>query len=149
MTHTFHGTVKISGGAFNGDTAALAGVEACIVEGSKGDVTLSNLAVARIGDNDYASLSDAIAAAQDGDTITLLKDATLDNGVANEGSKARKVTIRGAGAQTVDVVARAINAEGGMLNYQRGSKFTFENVKIKAGEGSFDGIVCDALTFTD
>ena len=149
VTHTFHGKVEISGGAFNGDTAALAGVKACIEEGSEGKVTLSNLAVARIGDNDYASLSDAIAAAQDGDTITLLKDATLDNGVANEGSKARKVTIRGDGAQTVDVVARAFNAEGGMLNYQRGSEFTFENVKIKAGEGSFDGIVCDALTFTD
>lgn len=34
-----------------------------------------------------------------------------------------------------------------MLNYQRGSSFTFKNMKIQAGEGNFDGIVCDELTY--
>ena len=33
------------------------------------------------------------------------------------------------------------------MNYQRGSTFTFENLKVKAGEGSFDGIVCDELVY--
>ena len=36
-----------------------------------------------------------------------------------------------------------------MLSYQRGSKFAFENVTVKAGEGNFDGIVCSALTFNN
>mgnify|MGYP004683109029 CR=1 len=72
---------------------------------------------------------------------------TLDNGIANEGTKARDITFVGDGTQTVDVVKNAITAEGGELNYQRGSTFTFENMTIQAGEGSFDGIVCDELTY--
>ena len=72
---------------------------------------------------------------------------TLDNGIANEGTRARDVTFVGDGTQTVDVVKNAITAEGGELNYQRGSTFTFENLTIQAGGGSFDGIVCDELTY--
>ena len=74
---------------------------------------------------------------------------TLDNGIANEGNKSRNVTFIGDGSQTVDVVSNAITAEGGQLNYQRGSSFTFENLTIQAGEGNFDGIVCDELTYKD
>ena len=74
---------------------------------------------------------------------------TLDNGIANEGSKSRNVTFIGDGSQTVDVVTNAITAEGGELNYQRGSSFTFENLTIQAGGGNFDGIVCDELTYKD
>lgn len=72
---------------------------------------------------------------------------TLDNGIANEGAKARNITFVGDGTQTVDVITEAITAEGGQLNYQRGSTFTFENVTVQAGEGSFDGIVCDELVY--
>ena len=74
---------------------------------------------------------------------------TLDNGIANEGDKSRDITFSGDGSQTVDVITSAVSAEGGRLNYQRGSTFTFENLTIQAGEGSFDGIVCDELTFKD
>ena len=77
---------------------------------------------------------------------------TLDNDIANESNnngKSRNVTFIGDGSQTVDVVTNAITAEGGELNYQRGSSFTFENLTIKAGEGNFDGIVCDELTYKD
>ena len=74
-------------------------------------------------------------------------DVELKNGIANEGDNARELTFIGDGTQTFDVITKAINAEGGMLNYQRGSSFTFKNMTIQAGEGSFDGIVCDALTY--
>ena len=72
---------------------------------------------------------------------------TLDNGIANAGDNSRDVTFIGNGSQTVDVITNTVNAEGGQMNYQRGSSFTFENLTIQAGEGSFDGIVCDELTF--
>ena len=72
---------------------------------------------------------------------------TLDNGIANAGDNSRDVTFIGNGSQTVDVITHAVSAEGGQLNYQRGSSFTFENLTIQAGEGNFDGIVCDELTF--
>ncbi len=71
----------------------------------------------------------------------------LKTGLANEGVKARNITIVGNGSQTVDVISGSKNAEGGMLSYQRGSSFTFKNLKIKAGEGNFDGVVCDELVF--
>ena len=71
----------------------------------------------------------------------------LKTGLAHEGVKARNITIVGNGSQTVDVISGSTSAEGGMLSYQRGSSFTFKNVKIKAGEGSYDGIVCDELVF--
>ena len=82
-------------------------------------------------------------------TITLPKNAsvTLDNGIAHEGDKSRTLTFVGDGTQTVDVVSKAIYAENGMLNYQRGSKFTFKNMTVQAGEGAFDGIVCDELVY--
>lgn len=89
-------------------------------------------------------------------TIKLASNMTavLDNGIANadgdseaEQAKRRNLTFIGDGTQTFDVVTKATNAEGGMLNYQRGSSFTFKNMSIKAGEGSFDGVVCDELVY--
>ena len=82
-------------------------------------------------------------------TVVMPKNSkvTLDNGLANEGTKSRDITFVGDGTQTVDVASKATSAEGGMLNYQRGSTFTFENLTIQGGEGSFDGIVCDELVY--
>lgn len=82
-------------------------------------------------------------------TIKLASNMTavLDNGIANEGDKSRNITFVGDGTQTFDVITKATNAEGGMLNYQRGSSFTFKNMSIKAGEGNYDGVVCDELVY--
>ena len=107
---------------------------------------------AQVGGKNYEELSDAIEASNSIDnTITLTKNTTvkLENGVANGSEKRRNITIKGDGTQTVDVITRAISAEGGMLSYQRGSTFTFKNVTIQAGEGSFDGIVCDELVYNN
>lgn len=99
----------------------------------------------------YETLNDAITnASKDGNVSIKLpaeSTVTLDNGIANESANARDLTFVGDGTQTVDVVSKAINAEGGMLNYQRGSKFTFKNMTVQAGEGAFDGIVCDELVY--
>ena len=99
-----------------------------------------------------AEVNDAITNATE-KNVTIAVPAgqttTLDNGIANEGNKSRNVTFIGDGSQTVDVVSNAITAEGGELNYQRGSSFTFENLTIQAGKGNFDGIVCDELTYKD
>lgn len=89
-------------------------------------------------------------------TIKLASNMTavLDNGIANaagvseaEQAKRRNLTFIGDGTQTFDVITKATKAEGGMLNYQRGSSFTFKNMSIKAGEGNFDGVVCDELVY--
>ena len=96
--------------------------------------------------------NDAITNATDKKVnISIASDQTitLDNGIANEGDKSRDITFSGDGSQTVDVITNAVSAENGQLNYQRGSSFTFENLTIQAGEGNFDGIVCDELTYKD
>ena len=93
-------------------------------------------------------LNDGIESATEKDvTVVMPKNSsfTLDNGIAN--GKGKDVTFVGDGTQTVDVVSNAITAEGGQLNYQRGSTFTFENLTIQAGTGTYDGIVCDELTY--
>lgn len=99
----------------------------------------------------YETLNDAITNASKDDNVSIKLPAestvTLDNGIANESAKAKDLTFVGDGTQTVDVVSKAINAEGGMLNYQRGSKFTFKNMTVQAGEGAFDGIVCNELVY--
>lgn len=99
----------------------------------------------------YETLNDAITnASKDGNVSIKLpaeSTVTLDNGIANESAKAKDLTFVGDGTQTVDVVSKAIYAENGMLNYQRGSKFTFKNMTVQAGEGAFDGIVCDELVY--
>ena len=99
---------------------------------------------------DQNEVNDAITNATDKKATIAIpanKEITLDNGIANEGEKSRNITFVGDGSQTIDVITNAISAEGGQLNYQRGSSFTFENLNIQAGEGSFDGIVCDELTY--
>ena len=73
---------------------------------------------------------------------------TLDSGIAHEGTKSRDVIFVGDGSQTVDVAKNAPAAEGAKhLNYQRGSSFTFENLTIENGTDTYDGIVCDELTY--
>ena len=100
--------------------------------------------------NDQSEVNDIITNAT-GKTATIAlpaaKTITLDNGIANAGDNSRDITFVGNGSQTVDVIKNAVSAEGGQLNYQRGSSFTFQNLTIQAGEGSFDGIVADELTY--
>ncbi|MCI5615667.1 MAG: SipW-dependent-type signal peptide-containing protein [Clostridia bacterium] len=83
-------------------------------------------------------------------TVVMPKNSsfTLDNGIANEGTKSRDITFVGDGTQTVDVASKATAAEGANhLNYQRGSTFTFKNLTIENGTDTYDGIVCDELVY--
>ena len=113
---------------------------------------LAETCVAKIGETEYGTLDKAIQAAANAETPTTISlengvTVYLTSGTAHENNNSRNVKIVGNGTQTVDVIQNAVNAEGGMLSYQRGSKFAFENVTVKAGEGNFDGIVCGDLTF--
>ena len=101
---------------------------------------------------DQGGLNDAITAETDKPVVVQLPantTVTLDNGIANEGAKARNITFVGDGTQIMDVTTDDIGENNNKLNYQRGSSFTFENVTVQAGEGNFDGIVCDELTYKD
>lgn len=102
------------------------------------------------GTGAYDDFNDAIKGASNEGNVKVTMPANasveLKNDIANEGN-AKDITFVGNGTQTVDVEAAAVGAEGGRLNYQRGSKFTFKNMTIQAGTGTYDGIVCNELVY--
>lgn len=85
--------------------------------------------VAKIGDVEYASLSKAIDAVQNGGTITLLDDLDLDNGaVLQVGSSKKNFTI--------DLDNHTLRADGAcLIMLHNGSQLTLKN-------GTLDGSRC-------
>ena len=135
--------------SINGISITVVATQDTVENDSFGNTYDANAVYPVVADN-QEEVNDAITHATGGAvaiTVPANKTITLDNDIANAGEKSRDITFIGNGTQKVDVVKKAVAAEGGQLNYQRGSSFTFENLTIQAGEGSFDGIVCDELTY--
>ena len=159
--NTFAGTVGTNGDILLGDyrvgknsnpfTATIVTDQAVMVKSSVAPAYSYNGGTVDVKKADVKASQEAVedAITAGNGTIELAPNGTftLDNGIANEGANSRDITFVGDGTATVDVVTNAVSAEGGMLNYQRGSTFTFENLTIQGGEGSFDGIVCDELVY--
>ena len=159
--NTFVGTIGTNGDILLGDyrvgkesnpfTATIVTDKAVMVKSSVAPAYSYNGGTVDVKKADVKASQEAVedAITAGNGTIELAPNGTftLDNGIANEGANSRNITFVGDGTATVDVVTNAINAEGGKLNYQRGSTFTFENLMIQGGEGSFDGIVCDELVY--
>lgn len=80
--------------------------------------------VAKIGDTKYASLKDALGVANDGDTITLLKDCEL-----SEGDKTIRVEKTGV---TLDLNGFTMTL-GSYLDVVGGNTFTIQNEKSTGG----------------
>lgn len=80
-TTTVKREVKVTGGTFSSDVSAY--VAEGYVQNENGTVEQlgETNAVAKVGDTYYKTLADAVAAVQNGDTITLLKDVDLGNTV--------------------------------------------------------------------
>ena len=92
------GTAAVTGGKFDADISKYV-PDGYIYNGETNTVeqlTVNN-AVAKVGDTYYKTLADAVAAAQDGDTITLLKDAELTSTL----NLAKNITIDGQGKYTI------------------------------------------------
>ena len=91
------GTATVTGGKFDADISAY--VPNGYIQNENGAVeTLGETnAVAKVGGTYYKTLADAVAAAQDGDTITLLKDAELTSTL----NLAKNITIDGQGNYTI------------------------------------------------
>ncbi len=159
--NTFVGTIGTNGDILLGDyrvgkesnpfTATIVTDKAVMVKSSVAPAYSYNGGTVDVKKADVKASQEAVedAITAGNGTIELAPNGTftLDNGIANEGANSRNITFVGDGTATVDVVTNAVSAEGGMLNYQRGSTFTFENLTIQGGEGNFDGIVCDELVY--
>lgn len=143
-------TIEISGGKFSDDSCKDYLAEGHEVKQDGETYTVVEAAVIPVTSQEDLNNAITTGATQgQSATVTLPSNSTftLDNDIANAGSKSRDITFVGDGTQTIDVITKTESAEGGMLNYQRGSSLTFKNMTIQAGEGNFDGIVCDELTY--
>ena len=96
------------------------------------DVTVPTEPVAKIGDTEYPSLREAIDAANVGDTITLLRDLDLGNGLVLLGEKVYKNF-------TLDLDNHTISANGAYLLYMEEQGAAI-NLTIK--NGTLDGSKC-------
>lgn len=112
---TVNGTLKIDSSIKSGDATTVtksANVTLAAPDGylwnAAGELVV---AVAQVGENKYETLAEAIAAAKDGDTVTLLADATEDvtidkNITLDLGGKT--LTNTGAGKATISVKDSAV-----------------------------------------
>lgn len=75
-------TVKVSGGTFSSDVSAYCEKNYYTEQNADNTYTVKSLkdvAVAQIDDTYYKTLADAVAAAKDGETVTLLKNVVLNS----------------------------------------------------------------------
>lgn len=144
-------TIEISGGKFSDDSCKDYLAEGHEVKQDGETYTVVEAAVIPVISQEDLNNAITTGATQgQSATVTLPSNSTftLDNDIANAGSKSRDITFVGDGTQTIDVITNAItSSEGEEMNYQRGSSFTFKNMTIQAGTTPYGGIVCDELTY--
>ena len=97
------------------------------VEATAAGETTESKSVAKIGDATYASLDDALAAAQLGETIELQQDGVI----ATTNTISKAVTIKGNG-NSVEVKSQS-GTNDGRLNISGAGSLTFENAKVSFG----------------
>lgn len=101
-------------------------------------------AVAKIGETTYAKLSDAVTAAAEGDTVTLLKDTTEDvvvdknitldlGGMTLTGKNSGKATLTIAKGATATVKNGSVIGTSSFYNIQNNGTATFETLTATAG----------------
>lgn len=168
--------VAISGGTFvgfdpnvspeqkvDGKTSSFAAPGAGITKNEDGSFTAAAGMTAQILDKDgnsvkaYNTLADAVAAAQDGQTVRLLADVTLDAQIAT----GKAITIDGQSKYTIKTVKKLASADGkaGMFYRTQSAKgtLTFLNVTLDGGgvskiflnEGGAGETVFDGVTSTN
>lgn len=95
-------------------------------------------AVAKIEDKLYASLADAVAAAQDGYTITILGKVAVNPGDLPAQPNNKKLTFKGDGDDELTFV----DSTGYNMYYANGSSLTFDTLTItwKEGDLPYQGI---------
>lgn len=113
--------------------------------------------VAEVGSTKYETLAEAIAAAQDGQTVRLLADVTLDAQIAT----GKAITIDGQSKYTIKAVKKLVSADNkaGMFYRTQSAKgtLTFLNVTLDGGgfskiflnEGGAGETVFDGVTSTN
>ena len=153
-------TVSVSGGTFSSVPKNIADLcaDGFTTEVKEdGTVNVTKSAVAEVNNVTYTTLKDAVAAANDGDTVTLLANVDLDEQIA----LSKAITIDGQKQYTIKAMQKIVGASGkaGMFyrtTFAQGT-LTFLNVtldgngvsKIFLNEGGAGETVFDGVTSTN
>lgn len=111
--------IKVTGGTFSSDVSAYVADGYILNNGTVEKLGETN-AVAKVGGTYYKTLADAVAAAQDGDTITLLKDCSSER--VNLESKCITIDLNGN-------TLTSTSAYGVMFCAKNGHKITVNGTK--------------------
>ena len=135
------GTAAVTGGKFDADISAY--VPNGYIQNENGAVeTLGETnAVAKVGGTYYKTLADAVAAAQDGDTITLLKDVTDGDGVIVPSGKNFTLDFDTHTYTVTKNLAGSKGTESQCFQLLKNSTLTFKNGTIRANNGNVAMII--------
>lgn len=106
------------------------------VETTAADETAESKSVAKIGVATYASLDEALVAANSGDTIELQQDGVI----ATTNTISKAVTIKGNNKYSVEVKSQP-GTDDGRLNISDSGSLTFDNAKVSFGNPSSWSVV--------
>ena len=138
------GSLKVTGGTFSSDVSAFVGPDSVVTE-QDGKFVVEALtednAVASIGSSYYKTLSAAMDAAQDGETVVLLSDVTVNSGrnaIRYSGGRRIVVDFRGH-----TVISNTTNAAFVVVDGDTsGSIVTLKNGTVTLGPEAY----CTVLT---
>lgn len=105
------------------------------------EVKQASSSVAKVGDTEYATLAEAIAAAKDGQTVTLLTDATEDVAI----SKSITLDLGGKTLTNTNAGKATISVQGGTVTVKNGNVVggtSYYNIEVTKGSNA-------NLTLTD
>ena len=118
-------SVEATGNTFSGTNAVAfnLGTGTALTESNNTDNTSSDIIVAKIGNNKYKELANAIAAANAGDTVTILKDITLTETLKVPAEKTVTLNLNGKTITGTD------NATGSfaLIEIQPGAELTIKD----------------------
>lgn len=156
----FVGGVRVAPDATEVTGVTASGNTASIITGATND--FFEEAIAKVGDTEYTSLIDAAAAAQSGDTITMLADTTITsnltlpagitfNGNGKKISRSGDVSVKAGGDLTFEgysIIAN-FNASGKTITIGKGATLETTDGRMVIGNGAtfnITGSVTDAKT---
>ena len=127
------GTLSVSGGTFDTETVKGYCAAGFVPVEKDGVYSVEEDKVAQIGDKTYPSLADAIAAAKDGDTVTLLKSCS-GNGIAipvgKFNNKGLIVEFNNYSYTVGGVLVGSTGTKSNAFQLNKDNTITFQNGKI-------------------
>ena len=129
------GTPKVLGGTFYGNKVLKGKTDASLSDYTGGSAVTGNgpykvIATAKIGSTPYATLADAVAAAKNGETVTLYADVTDGSGIIVSGSRNFTIDFNGHTYTVTGNFAGSSGTQNQCFQLLKGSAITMKNGTI-------------------